>query len=374
MSTASTSNNPSADAQARLVNALVAEGRMSTAQRTAAMAQQATAGAFLGEILVDMGIIAHEEWPALLAKHCRIPFVSLLDYLIDVNLLIFVPEEVCKRHKVLPVDKMGRHLTLAMVHPMDQVALNEVQALNPTFVIRPILCDPGHYVEVSRRVFTSDPADVSEQLMNQLVGTKTAKKPAVEPEAPKDIAPAASTVDETTADLDGAPSDPLGSSSLNLADAMGEMMSMAQQSMDGTYEVLARRIALFHGLEPRAVARIFALGITKEVSEGTVIFEKGAPGDSLYVIVSGCVRIIDNGKEIAILSTGDTFGEMSVVTGEPRSATAIAAQTTSLLILSETQFQKLMTKQVSIRLLLNMLGTMSARLRKSNDILRSLIR
>ena len=114
--------------------------------------------------------------------------------------------------------------------------------------------------------------------------------------------------------------------------------------------------------------------VFQSTDKGEVLFKKGDAGDSLYVIVSGCVRILDNGKEIAVLSAGDAFGEMSIVTGEPRSADAVAVQPTSLLVLTEGQFRKLLTKNVSIRLLLNMLGAMSARLRKSNDILRSLIR
>lgn len=359
--------NPFADAPARLIEGLIAAGRITPAQRTQALAHQAQSGAFLGEALIQLGYIEAEELPPLLVKHCRIPFVSLLDYLVDAALLAFVPAEVCKRLRVLPVDKMGRHLTLAMVQPLDQRALADVQALNPTLTIRPILCDPGHFEEVSRRLFGGAAEEMSAQMLEKLAPAKAAKKPAQGLVGPKPESAA-------EPDLDGAPQDALGSSSLDLAGAMSEMLSMAQESMDGTYEVLARRIALFHGIEPRAVARIFALGVTREVPAGEIIFEKGAAGDCLYVIVSGCVRIVDNGKEIAVLSAGDTFGEMSIVTGEPRSATAVAAQPTSLLALTEGQFRKLLTKNVSIRLLLNMLGAMSARLRKSNDILRSLIR
>lgn len=360
--------NPFADAPARLIDGLVAAGRITPTQRVQALAHQAQSGAFLGEALIQLGFIQAEELPPLLVKHCRIPFVSLLDYLVDAALLSFVPAEVCKRLRVLPVDKMGRHLTLAMVQPLDQKALADVQALNPTLTIRPILCDPTHFEEVSRRLFGSDAEEMSAQLLDKLAPAKPTKKPAQRLVSPE---PASASAEP---DLDSAPQDPLGSSSLDLAGAMSEMLSMAQESMDGTYEVLARRIALFHGIEPRAVARIFALGVTREVPAGEVIFEKGAAGDSLYVIVSGCVRILDNGKEMAVLSAGDTFGEMSIVTGEPRSADAVAVQPTSLLVLTEGQFRKLMTKNVSIRLLLNMLGAMSARLRKSNDILRSLIR
>ena len=61
---------------------------------------------------------------------------------------------------------------------------------------------------------------------------------------------------------------------------------------------------------------------------------------------------------------------MSVISGDPRSATATAVDTTSLLVLSEAIFQRLLTKLVAIRLLLNILGTMGERLRDANDKLR----
>ncbi|MCL4218276.1 MAG: hypothetical protein KJ052_14910, partial [Candidatus Hydrogenedentes bacterium] len=57
---------------------------------------------------------------------------------------------------------------------------------------------------------------------------------------------------------------------------------------------------------------------------------------------------------------------MALISNEPRSATAVAAEDSKLFVLTETTFQKLMTKRVAIRILLNIIGTLSNRIRESN--------
>jgi rhodanese-related sulfurtransferase len=89
--------------------------------------------------------------------------------------------------------------------------------------------------------------------------------------------------------------------------------------------------------------------ITKErvVPEGSVLFEQGEPGDSFYIIKSGKVRIYrraENGLEIdlSILDSGQSFGEMAILTGQPRSASAQAIEKTHLIVLTKNQFDRVL--------------------------------
>lgn len=95
---------------------------------------------------------------------------------------------------------------------------------------------------------------------------------------------------------------------------------------------LLSRVPLLEG-----VSGLDALGKAAErrtVAPGTVLLKQGAPGDELMVVVMGTVRIVRNGEVITELHDGALLGEGSVLTGEPRSADAIAATRTMLLVLT----------------------------------------
>ena len=120
---------------------------------------------------------------------------------------------------------------------------------------------------------------------------------------------------------------------------MEQMLSFMQTSMHDTFDVLTRRVELFHGLKPEFVATIFASGATKEVEAGATIFKKGAPGKEIFVILSGKVQISDGGRALASLNAGDLFGEMGLLSDAPRSATAKATESTTLFIINEEIFE-----------------------------------
>ena len=138
------------------------------------------------------------------------------------------------------------------------------------------------------------------------------------------------------------------------------------------YTQLAKRVPLFRGLSPEDVSKIFAKGMTVDMKKGDAVFYQGTTGNQMYVVLGGTVGLFDGKKHLTTLRTGDMFGEMALINNEPRSATAMAAEDCHLFVLSETIFQKLMTKKAAIRILLNIIGTMSNRLRDMNTKLMRL--
>lgn len=93
----------------------------------------------------------------------------------------------------------------------------------------------------------------------------------------------------------------------------------------------------------------------------------GDPGDKMYIIISGEVNVVVKAKEsdnetvIATLGSGDYFGEMSLLTGEPRSATVVTTQPSEMFILNKSDFDIIVERFPSITL--SMGKIMSQRLR-----------
>jgi CRP-like cAMP-binding protein len=114
-----------------------------------------------------------------------------------------------------------------------------------------------------------------------------------------------------------------------------------------TAQTVIERDNLFRGLPKATLERIAALGRRRVYEEGAVIFMGGDPGDSLCGVVSGRVRISASragGKEVFlnIIGPGDSFGEIALLDGMPRTATATAMTRTELSIIKRDQFVSLL--------------------------------
>ena len=107
-----------------------------------------------------------------------------------------------------------------------------------------------------------------------------------------------------------------------------------------------------------------------EFDVGDVIFEEGSAGRELYVVLDGEVEIAKlNGQTktvIVTLGKGEFFGEMAVIDGSSRSATAIAASpNTRVMRINHARFVYLVSQQPAFALMI--MDALSRRLRASND-------
>lgn len=141
------------DNRRRLGEMLVGEGIITREELDEALRRKETEGGFVGQILVDLGYIKQNELISFLVKQCKIPHISLADYHISDELLSLVPEEICLEHCLLPIDKLGKILTVAMVDPLDANALEAVRQVCPDLRIKPILCDWSHFAPACERLF-----------------------------------------------------------------------------------------------------------------------------------------------------------------------------------------------------------------------------
>src|SRR5581483_2399630 len=136
------------------------------------------------------------------------------------------------------------------------------------------------------------------------------------------------------------------------------------------------RLPLFAGL-PEDTAALLERSIQKKsFRRGEVIFHKGDPGSSMYLIVDGQVRIVlpsEGGEEalLGVLDKGDFFGELSLIDGQPRSATIVASEQTETVVLHRDDFLKVIHSSPSVAI--DMLRVLARRLRETDEVVEDAV-
>lgn len=133
---------------------------------------------------------------------------------------------------------------------------------------------------------------------------------------------------------------------------------------------LARR--LLAAMPTEQAGRPHSVVQRKYFQPGDVVMRKGDPGDAMYVIMRGQVRIVlpsnDGGEAlVATMDEGDFFGELSLIDGEPRSATIIATEPTETMVVYREGFQDFL--RASPEIAIEMLQALSRRLRQSDEFI-----
>jgi CRP/FNR family transcriptional regulator, cyclic AMP receptor protein len=100
----------------------------------------------------------------------------------------------------------------------------------------------------------------------------------------------------------------------------------------------------------------------RSFKQGETIFNAGDPGDCMFVVVEGAVEIDLAGTVVERLDAGGLFGEMALIDGQPRSATAVAAADCSLAAINEKRFLRLV--EITPRFALQVMQVIAQRLRR----------
>lgn len=109
--------------------------------------------------------------------------------------------------------------------------------------------------------------------------------------------------------------------------------------------------------------------------QGAIVFKEGANERSLGIIVKGSIEIIKGNSRIGTMKSSQTFGEMALIDGEPRSATGIAAEETIIFFIEEKALIKLTEDdpKLGVQLLWKISKLMSQRLRRTTGQLMDYI-
>ena len=138
-----------------------------------------------------------------------------------------------------------------------------------------------------------------------------------------------------------------------------------------TATAILRRNYMFRGLPEPALKRIASLSSRKVHQKGSIIFSQGDSGDALYGVASGRVRISASGaggREVFlnIMEPGDTFGEIAVMDGLPRTAGATALERTALIVLKRVDFLGLLEREPGLSI--HLLKLLCERLRWTSEL------
>ena len=137
-----------------------------------------------------------------------------------------------------------------------------------------------------------------------------------------------------------------------------------------------KAIPLFAHLTDEELARMSELTRRRKHPKGSVILFEDDPGDALYVVIEGQVKVVligEDGREVilATLADGDFFGEMSLIDDEPRSAHVIAMENSNLLVLRRHDFQRCL--EDNPRIALGLLRALTKRLRLADSKIGGLV-
>jgi CRP-like cAMP-binding protein len=112
--------------------------------------------------------------------------------------------------------------------------------------------------------------------------------------------------------------------------------------------ITLKAVDMFSRASEDVLAEVAGILEEVEVQAGEVVFEKGAAGDSMYIIVSGRVRVYDGERTIGELGPRDIFGELALLDPEPRLASITATTDAALLRLDREAFGELMAANIEI--------------------------
>lgn len=111
----------------RIGDLLLAKGYATEEQIRTGLSIQQKTGKKLGNILVDAGIITEDQLVEVISERLKIAKLNLSSLVINPHVIATVPIDIAKKYNVLPVFKMGNTLTVAMVDPLDVIALDEIK-------------------------------------------------------------------------------------------------------------------------------------------------------------------------------------------------------------------------------------------------------
>lgn len=128
-----------------------------------------------------------------------------------------------------------------------------------------------------------------------------------------------------------------------------------------------RRLQMFKYLSYSELLRVIDIAEERHVPMGATIFQRGDVERAAYIIVEGRVQVRTSNVIIAVLESGQHFGEMALVDDEPRSADALAMGETRLLVVPRGAFYELMRKNpmLAVKLLWSFLKAITVRLRRT---------
>lgn len=108
---------------------LIERGVINQEQLSIAIEYQKKHGGLLGESLVELNFSTERDIAQALTTQYGFPYLPLMNYEIDPEVLRVIPESVCRKFCLIPIDKIGKSLTVAMANPLYVQAIEDVEMM-----------------------------------------------------------------------------------------------------------------------------------------------------------------------------------------------------------------------------------------------------
>jgi CRP-like cAMP-binding protein len=138
---------------------------------------------------------------------------------------------------------------------------------------------------------------------------------------------------------------------------------------------MLKKVPLLEDVDDASLNWLSSMLVERTVPKDTQIVARDEPGDAMFIIAKGRVKIViqgEGGREVIlnILKTGDFFGEMSLLDDLPRSASVVAGEDSKVLILKRDHFAEMIKRSPAAAL--NIMGELSRRLRRADELISNL--
>lgn len=111
----------------QLGEVLIEQGALNRSQLNEALAFQEKRGGLIGEILVELGFVKEEEIVHALSIQYGFPYLPLANYNINPEIITIIPSRVARQYLLIPVDRVGNNLTIAMSNPLNTHAIEDLE-------------------------------------------------------------------------------------------------------------------------------------------------------------------------------------------------------------------------------------------------------
>ena len=145
--------------------------------------------------------------------------------------------------------------------------------------------------------------------------------------------------------------------------------------MEGVQDILSRA-GIFQGVDPVAVQNLIEQMETVRFPRGTTIFDEGEPGDRLYIITSGKIKLARHAPDVrenllTVMGPSDMFGELSIFDPGPRTSSAVCVTEVTAATMNSEMLKQWVADHPSIAQ--QLLRVLARRLRRTNANLADLI-
>ncbi|MBE0574460.1 MAG: cyclic nucleotide-binding domain-containing protein [Desulfuromonadales bacterium] len=138
--------------------------------------------------------------------------------------------------------------------------------------------------------------------------------------------------------------------------------------------------SMLQGFSDEDLSKLAVYCEIREMGEGTTVFIENMPGESLFLVKKGTIRISKmfaegDEKTLVVLGPEDIFGEMAVIDGLPRSATARVAENAELISIKKKDLERLSQDDaaLALKLITNVVRVFSKRVREANEEYRDML-